>query len=106
MLYQATHHPYSDTTGPSVGETRTFGSLEAARLWAKSVLPSHASVCDENYHRDMGRMSTVNIHSRYRGDYTDPVYVKISDRHFYCAFVETVTPEITIVPSVGQLGYW
>lgn len=102
MLYSATHHVYSPTNGHDCGETRTFGSLKAARMWAQSVLPQRHQVSDENYHRDMGRCSTVNITSnktRIAYHYDGESY----NRHIVRT---TVYPRIDIVPSVGQLGYW
>jgi hypothetical protein len=110
MLYSATHHIYSPTHGHSCGETRTFGSLKAARLWAKSVLPESHQVSDEDYHRDMGRCSTVDIRSSKCWPVStkavwsdDPGYF---DTYIAYAHKETVYPRIDIVPSVGQLGYW
>src|SRR5690349_2741981 len=106
MLYTATHNDYSDVTGHSTGETRSFGSLKAARKWAKAVLPKVATVSDENYHRDMARMSTVDILSK------DDIEVTVTEWDgftYTCrkpAHAETVTPEIQVVPSAGQLGYW
>lgn len=106
MLYSATHHIYSPVDGHSCGETRTFGSLKAARLWAKEILPESHQVSDEDYHRGMGKCSTVEIKGRYKSDKGTPVYMKRSDREFFPHYRTTVYPRIDIVPSVGQLGYW
>ena len=110
MLYSATHHIYSRTDGHSCGETRTFGSLKAARLWAKSILPESHQVSDEDYHRDMGRCSTVDIRSVGKdlivSPQTDPDHIDYFTPYMRHTFRTTVYPRIDIVPSVGQLGYW
>jgi hypothetical protein len=102
MLYSATHHTYSATNGHDVGETRTFGSLKAARMWAASVLPPSVQVSDENYWSDLGRCSTVDITS------SATKVVESYDGETYTVpdFRTTVYPRIDVVPSVGQLGYW
>ncbi len=113
MLYSATHHIYSPTYGHLCGETRTFGSLKAARLWARSVLPESHQVSDENYHRDMSRCSTVSIQSSKTIRYLEDTGERVSDdaplypyTYTKPVFRTTVYPRIDIVPSVGQLGYW
>lgn len=106
MLYSATHHIYSPTHGHSCGETRTFGSLKAARLWARSVLPESHQVSDENYHVDMGRCSTVSIESSKTRTYTESDGRYDTYTYTKPVFRTTVYPRIDIVPSVGQLGYW
>lgn len=116
MLYTATHNVYSNVSGHSTGETRVFGSLKAARKWARDILPATASVSDENYHRDMARMSMVSIKSNRTVRRLEETGQKVKDNaplyplypytHRPYLYREMVTPEIHVVPSVGQLGYW
>lgn len=117
MLYQAIHwtrckfepafHWTRSKFEPAfqVKETRIFGSKRAAELWARSVLEPVVTTRD-NYHRDVGRADSVDV---------TPV-VHFMSEHMYrlglpkeyrqCGQKHTIEPDVHIVPSVGELGYW
>lgn len=106
MLYQATHWARSKSEPAlEIKESRIFGTRRAAELWAQSVLEPVVTTrgC---YHRDVGRADSVDVH---------PV-VHFQSEHMYrlgqpkeyrqCGPRYTIQPEVCIVPSVGELGYW
>jgi hypothetical protein len=65
----------------------TVGSLRAAELAAESLLKPHAH--SETWHSFKSARTP---------------YISIVSRDLKC--VKTVDPTCTIVPSVGELGYW
>lgn len=77
-----------DSNGWTLDSTRSGGSKRWAELVAKDLLKP--VVCTKyTYHRDMGRADYIKV---IKADFSEKTY--------------TIDPEATIVPSVGELGYW
>ncbi len=77
-----------DPDGWTLAWTRSGGSVAWVKLLAADTL-KHVVTTRYNYHRDMGR-----------ADYIRYIPADGSDE---AKFIE---PEVIIVPSVGELGYW
>lgn len=93
MLYQATLSTYEYGEGHTGVETRTFGTLKHAEMWARRVLPEGVTTTRDRYWQDMARISWVDVHRIQKGV-----------RSTSC--VAQFAPTMTIVPSVGELGYY
>lgn len=101
MLYIATRYDHEPNDRGHRGKTRQrFGTLKAARLWAKSSLGS-ISTTRYNVSRDLGRAPFVGICECPPGHPSRRDSAFMGGKH-----IEHVEPEIHIVPSVGELGYW
>lgn len=76
-----------DDTGWTCQEIRTGGSLRWGQLCGTDLLKPHAVTTTRyNYHRDTARAAFVHV--CVKG-----------------VTVDTVEPEVCIVPSVGELGW-
>lgn len=102
MLYQATHWARSKFE-PSfeIKESRIFGTKRAAEMWAQSVLEPVVTTRD-CYHRDVGRADSVDVAPVPPKSYTLRQRCGVWARNRPV----TIQPEVCIVPSVGELGYW
>jgi hypothetical protein len=97
MLYEvALYEPNPYERCHDVTRRFTVGSLRAAELAAESLLKPHAH--DETWHSfRSARVPWVDISA----------YAKVPRSKDYSLItVKTVDPKCTIVPSVGELGYW
>jgi hypothetical protein len=83
-------------------DRRTVGTLKAARLFAADRLEP-LQTTRALWHDILGRADHVSIYDMRgvardkrdaRPDEGGPVYV------------DTISPEVDLVPSVGELGYW
>lgn len=103
MLTIATHYVYSYGEGWTAGETRKFGTKRAATAWAKSKLPPCVTTRD-CYWRDTARVDHVELTtvkpSRLSYGFTRG---RCSDKSMQAA--GTISPEVILVPSCGELGY-
>lgn len=102
MLYQATHWARSKyEPALEIKESRIFGTRRAAELWARSVLEPVVTTRD-CYHRDVGRADSVDVapvvHFRNA--------IMPAKEYRQCGCKWTIEPDVCIVPSVGELGYW
>lgn len=97
----ATHWTPSEAGGFEARETRTFGTTQAARLWAASVVPVTVTTTG-CYWRDCARAGHVEFTrvapkgNRSHGRFWRS---RMSPAGRYDA-------PVSIVPSVGELGYW
>lgn len=112
MLYQATHWARSKfEPALEVKERRIFGTKRAAELWARSVLEPVVTTRD-NYHRDVGRADSVDVipiipfRVQYVGLFASRTYKFEAKEYRQCGRKWTIEPEVHMVPSVGELGYW
>jgi hypothetical protein len=92
MIYEvALYEPNPYERCHEVTRRFTVGSLRAAELAAESLLKPYAH--SETWHSfKSARTPWVDISTRTKGDISSPV--------------KTIDPKCTIVPSVGELGYW
>lgn len=100
MLYRATYHgPHTPDGHPY--ETRILPTLRAVELWAQSLLSGvHVTTTRDCYHRDVGRAPSVTYRqvTRFKGA-IGSVLAPCSGKR------GEILPPITIVPSVGELGW-
>ena len=68
-------------------ELRVVGTLKAAELLSKEMLKPHARYETRSQHRSM--YACTDVRKRHTGE-----------------LVTSYDPTLTIVPSVGELGYW
>ena len=97
MLYEvALYEPNPYERCHEVTRRFTVGSLRAAELAAESLLKPHA------------HSETCHSFKSARTPWVDVTKVsKYAGRKFrHLRPVKTVDPQCTIVPSVGELGYW
>ncbi len=85
-------------------ETRTFGNERTARMWAAEVLGTIVTT-NGCYWRDLGRAGDVELTRLYNAK------LKYSFTRGRCSTkrgqcLPRVHPQVVIVPSVGELGYW
>jgi hypothetical protein len=85
-------------------ETRRFGSRSAALSWAKSVLEPIVTTND-CYHRDVGRAGHVELTSQ-RSSRLSYSFTRGRCSSKSLTAAGHVSPEVIIVPSCGELGYW
>ncbi len=102
-IISATHWARVDGGFEAV-ETRTFGNERTARIWAAEVLGTIVTTND-CYWRDLGRAAEVEM-TRLK-----PSKLKYSFTRGRCgkrdgSVAGKVAPQVVIVPSVGELGYW
>lgn len=90
----------ADGPGWYARETRTFGTIGAARAWAATVVPPVVTT-RSNYWRDMYRAEHVELtrvaphpHRRKARFFWRP---RRTHAGYYCA-------PVVLVPSVGELG--
>ena len=103
-LISATHWVWSEyEPGFHAGETRVFGTLQAARMWAVSVVPDCVTTND-CYWRDTARGEHVDftLLSRPRRPYsfTRGRCLPRNVRPAGC-----YKARVIIVPSCGELGW-
>jgi hypothetical protein len=92
MIYIATLHTRSKSEPCfEAGETRRFGTRAALQAWADTILPPIQTTRD-CYWRDVGRAPHVSVLA------TNATGKKRSKFD--------VQPEVHIVPSCGELGYF
>jgi hypothetical protein len=89
MLYEvALYEPNTYERCHDVTRRFTVGSLRAAELAAESLLKPHAH--SETWHSfKSARVPWIDINVKGSGK-----------------VIKSVDPKCTIVPSVGELGYW
>jgi hypothetical protein len=81
-----------DEPGLECNDRRTVGSLKAAELLATELLKPYARY-ETKYNARRNQKAWVNVYKR-------------NEDHHYNNAVASYDPTLTIVPSVGELGYW
>lgn len=94
-LIRATYYPAKYDSNGRINEeqieTRLCADVWQAEQWARRKLPAVVTT-NAMYHHDMGRAASMRLE-------------RVTDKH-NSQFVKWVEPEVVIVPSVGELGYW
>jgi hypothetical protein len=104
MLYRATYHSGRDPYGQTTFETRILPTLRAVELWAETKLKgARVETTNDCYHRDVGRAPSITYESVKKRKTFIPPRVR---RLFMTGHTRgEIFPPITIVRSVGELGY-
>jgi len=102
-MYRATYHGPHTPDGATY-ETRILPTLRAVELWAADKLKGVlVETTRDTYWRDVGRAPSLTYQSviRWRGMNSPAAELRETVRSG-----GEILPEITIVPSVGELGYF
>jgi hypothetical protein len=97
-LIRATYYPPKYDQNGQLNEepveTRLCADVWQAEQWAKRKL-GKLYTTNDCYHRDLGRAASMRLERVFK-----------VNRVTTSQFVGWQEPEVVIVPSVGELGYW
>ena len=98
MMFRATlfRPDLSDPRCNNAVETRYFGTRRAMLAWAKPLL-GYVTATRYTYHDELRRAPAVRVE---RGNSAAHQFRRGGLRTTW------LSPEVIIVPSVGELGYW